>query len=76
MADLAAAGSAGAIAGAWLLSNIDGRVVRPFVAAYLLCLGIVIVCRALRGAPAKDAKPAFAVPLGLVGGFLEYPGIE
>jgi uncharacterized membrane protein YfcA len=38
--ELAVAGSIGAVIGAYILSNVDGSVIRPFVAAYLLILGI------------------------------------
>lgn len=72
--ELAAAGAVGAIIGAYILSNIDGQAMRPFVAAYLLVLGISILLRALRRPPGSDAPPAFAAPLGIVGGFLDAIG--
>jgi uncharacterized protein len=71
---LGAAGASGAIAGAHVLSNIDGRVMRPLVAAYLFVIGIFILLRAVRAPPPSDAPPAFAVPLGVVGGFLDAIG--
>ena len=72
--ELAVAGSVGAIIGAYVLSNIDGRVMRPFVAAYLLVLGLSILLRAFHAPPETDAPPAFAAPLGIVGGFLDAIG--
>lgn len=72
--ELAVAGSVGAIIGAFVLSNIDGHVMRPFVAAYLLVLGLSIVLRAFRAPPETDAPPTFAAPLGIVGGFLDAIG--
>lgn len=71
---LAVAGSVGAIIGAYLLSHIDGRVVRPFIAAYLLVLGLSILLKAFKPPPEHDAPPAYAAPLGIVGGFLDAVG--
>jgi hypothetical protein len=72
--ELAVAGSIGAIIGAYILSNIDGSVIRPFVAAYLLILGLSILLRALRAPPESDVSPTFAAPLGIIGGFLDAIG--
>ena len=72
--ELAVAGSIGAIIGAYILSNIDGSVMRPFVAAYLLILGLSILLRALRARPESDTSPTFAGPLGIIGGFLDAIG--
>ena len=72
--ELAAAGSVGAVIGAYVLSNIDGRVMRPFVAAYLMVLGLSILLRAFHAPPESDTPPSFAAPLGIVGGFLDAIG--
>lgn len=72
--ELALAGSAGAIVGAYVLSNIDGQVLRPFVAAYLGVLGLSILMRSFRAPPESDTPPVFAAPLGVVGGFLDAIG--
>jgi uncharacterized membrane protein YfcA len=67
-------GVMGAAIGAWLLSNVDGSFARPFVAAYLLIIGLLILRKALRGVPPRDPSFAIAPPLGLVGGFLDASG--
>ena len=72
--ELALAGSLGAIIGAYILSNIDGQKMRPFVAAYLLLIGVSILLRALRAPPQCDTPPTYAAPLGLLGGFLDAIG--
>jgi uncharacterized membrane protein YfcA len=72
--ELSLAGSLGAIIGAHVLSNIDGRMMRPFVAAYLFVLGLSILLRTLRAPPESDTPPTFAMPLGIVGGFLDAIG--
>jgi hypothetical protein len=71
---LAIAGVAGGVLGAPVLSNIDGKAIRPFVAAYLLMLGLLILMKAAHASPSDDAKPGYAAPLGLVGGFLDAIG--
>lgn len=71
---LAVAGSVGAIIGAYILSHIDGRVVRPFVAAYLLVLGLSILLKVFQPPPEYDVSPAYAAPLGIIGGFLDAIG--
>jgi len=72
---LAAAGVLGGVLGAYVLSNIDGKAIRPFVAAYLLVIGLLILMKAAKLAPtSEDAKVEYAAPLGLVGGFLDAIG--
>jgi uncharacterized membrane protein YfcA len=72
---LSVAGVIGGVLGAYVLSNIDGKAIRPFIAAYLLVLGLLILLKAFRLSPTSDdAKTAHAAPLGLVGGFLDAIG--
>ena len=72
---LLTAGMLGGVLGAYVLSNIDGRAIRPFVSAYLLVIGILILMKAAKLAPTNEnAKAGYAAPLGLVGGFLDAIG--
>lgn len=71
---LGVAGVLGAILGAWVLSNVDGDFARPLVAAYLLVVGVLILFKASRRAPPRDAGLAIAPPLGFAGGFLDASG--
>ena len=71
---LGVAGVLGAILGAWVLSNIDGNLARPLVAAYLLVVGILILFKSIRGVPKRDPDFRIAPPLGLAGGFLDASG--
>jgi uncharacterized membrane protein YfcA len=71
---LAVSGVIGGVIGALVLSNVDGKAIQPFVAAYLLMMGAVILMRAMKMAPVDDARPDYAAPLGLVGGFLDAVG--
>jgi uncharacterized protein len=72
---LGGAGVVGGVLGAYVLSNVDGRAIRPFVSAYLLVMGLLILMKAAKLAPTnEDAKVGYAAPLGLVGGFLDAVG--
>lgn len=74
-ARLALPGVAGAIVGAYLLSNIDGRVARPFVMAYLIAIGFYLLWRAVRMRPHDEHRRARHVAaLGLLGGFMDAAG--
>ena len=74
VARLGIGGVIGAVLGAWVLSNVDASAARPFVAGYLLLLGIFILVKAARKIPKSDAPAKLAPPLGLVGGFLDASG--
>src|SRR3546814_5046114 len=60
----------GGIAGAYLLSNIDGSVIKPFVLAYLISIGLWLIWRGLMFPP-LPRRPKLVEPLGLVGGFVD-----
>jgi uncharacterized protein len=74
VARLGIGGVVGAILGAWVLSNLDATAIRPYVAGYLMALGVFILLKAARRIPKRDAPFALAPPLGLVGGFLDASG--
>lgn len=66
-------GIAGGVLGAYVLSSIDGSVMKPFVLIYLTAIGFWLLVRGLLYPPRlKEAK--FIAPLGLVGGFLDAAG--
>lgn len=71
---LGIAGVLGAALGAWVLSNVDGDIMRPFVAAYLFLMGLFIITKAMRHIPSRDVPFGYAPPLGFVGGFLDASG--
>jgi len=66
-------GAIGAIVGAYLLTSISGDVIKPFVAAYLLIMGVVIFYKAFRPKREQESH-AHIVPLGLAGGFFDSIG--
>jgi uncharacterized protein len=66
-------GIIGGVTGAYILSNLDGDAVKPFVLGYLIAIGIYLLVRGLFFPPARG-KPKVVEPLGLVGGFLDAAG--
>jgi uncharacterized membrane protein YfcA len=66
-------GVIGAALGATLLSTVDASIAKPFVMAYLACIGLYLLFRAVRGR-IEPRTPKVIAPLGLVGGFLDAAG--
>jgi uncharacterized protein len=72
---LAIPGVIGGVAGAYLLSNIDGAAARPFVMGYLVLIGFYLLWKAIRmSRHAAPRPPKVVAPLGLVGGFMDAAG--
>ena len=72
---LAPVGIAGGVLGTYVITSIDGAVLKPYVAAYLGIMGVYILYRAFRSLPSIDAhKYALVAPLGAVGGFMDAVG--
>jgi hypothetical protein len=71
---LAVAGGAGGLAGALVLTLIDGDTIKPFVAVYLFIMGLLILRRAIKASFAARANLPSARWLGLSGGFLDAIG--
>ena len=66
-------GVIGGVAGAYLLTNLDGNTVKPFVLGYLIAVGIYLLIRGLMFPP-KVSTPKVVEPLGLIGGFMDAAG--
>jgi uncharacterized membrane protein YfcA len=66
-------GIVGGVLGAYVLSNIDGDAIKPWIQTYLVGIGLWLLWRGLKYPP-KPRDPRFVSPLGLVGGFLDATG--
>jgi hypothetical protein len=64
----------GGVVGAYLLTQVDGNVIRPYISIYLLLMGVYILFRALRKVVEAEIKKALIPPLALVGGFFDAIG--
>lgn len=73
-APLATAGAAGGALGAFVLTSIEGELMRPIIAVYLALMGALIVWRALRAGAPRRFPIKWTAPLGAVGGFLDAVG--
>lgn len=72
---LAPAGILGGILGTYVLTAIDGAILRPFVTVYLGLLGVYILYRAFRiRAAYKEPRTGMVLPLGVAGGFVDAAG--
>ncbi|MEW6286150.1 MAG: sulfite exporter TauE/SafE family protein [Chloroflexota bacterium] len=69
-------GVVGGTAGAYLLTSIDGDIIKPYIAGYLLLMGMYIIYKAFRNnTHVNDGTHTARVSLlGLVGGFCDAIG--
>src|SRR6476619_7643866 len=67
-------GMIGGAIGAYALTELPGQTLKPFISAYLLVLGVLIVWRALAVRPLEAPTPRAVAPLGLFGGMLDAIG--
>jgi hypothetical protein len=71
---LALPGMLGGAIGAYLLSELPGDALKPFIAVYLLLLGVVIVWKAMATKPPEAPALHSVAPLGFFGGLLDAMG--
>lgn len=66
-------GVIGGVLGAYVLSSVPARTIKPFVAGYLIIMGLAILFRAFRKVQEREVQSKL-IPLGAVGGFLDAIG--
>lgn len=71
---LALPGAIGGSVGAYALAHIDGNVIKPYIAGYLVLMGAYILWRAFREVPQQKQPPRHVSSLGFVGGLLDAIG--
>ena len=72
---LAVFGVVGGVLGAYILSNIDGSAIKPWIALYLLAMGVRILVKAFRPTNGISKALRQRLPiLGLFGGFVDAIG--
>ena len=67
-------GMIGAVTGAWLLSSVDGDAIKPYVAGYLLLMGLYVISKIFRKIKSRRDEPRHVAKLGLAGGFVDAVG--
>lgn len=71
---LSIGGVIGGVAGTYLLTNVSGGKIKPFVVAWLFLMGAVILYRAWRAVRPKLSLWSHPLPLGMTGGFFDAIG--
>ncbi len=66
-------GLIGGITGAYFLSSVPGNKIKPFIAAYLLLMGLIIIYKSFHPLKEKEVHSKL-FPLGLAGGFFDACG--
>jgi uncharacterized membrane protein YfcA len=66
-------GIIGGVLGAYILTELPGGKIRPFVSIYLLIMGLIILVKAFKKIQRREAKTRL-IPLGLFGGFFDAIG--
>jgi len=66
-------GIAGAILGAYILSSLPGQTLKPFVAAYLVLMGGIIILKGFKEFPPRTVTTHLA-PLGFIGALVDALG--
>ena len=67
-------GIIGAVTGAIVVTQIDGAILKPFVSAYLLLMGIYILSKAIQHIKQRNNLPKHVGKLALFGGFVDSAG--
>lgn len=67
-------GTLGAVAGAYILTNIPGDILKPFISAYLLIMGVIILVKGLSKTHIEQKVVSHLSTLGIIGGFFDAVG--
>jgi uncharacterized membrane protein YfcA len=68
-------GLVGAVVGAYVITSVDGKAIKPWIAGYLLVMGFYILYKAFRHVQRRRHEmPRHVGPLALLGGFVDAVG--
>lgn len=67
-------GMLGAVAGAYIVTSIDGALLKPYIALYLFIMGLYIISKVFKKVRAKTTEPRHVGKLALFGGFVDSVG--
>ncbi|HET8706605.1 MAG TPA: sulfite exporter TauE/SafE family protein [Pseudomonadales bacterium] len=67
-------GIIGAVIGAYVITSVDGSVIKPYIAAYLLLMGLYVLSKAFRKLKQRKEPPKHVAGLALTGGFVDAIG--
>ena len=67
-------GVIGGLVGAYIVTSIDGDILRPWISTYLVIIGVYIISKAFRAIRIRTEPPTYVAPLAVVGGFVDAVG--
>jgi uncharacterized membrane protein YfcA len=67
-------GITGALIGVYVVSSIDGDLLKPYISAYLLIMGLYLVSKVFHHHVATKREPKHVAKLALFGGFVDSVG--
>jgi uncharacterized membrane protein YfcA len=67
-------GMVGAITGAWILTSVDGKTIKPWISVYLVVMGLYVLSKAFRTIKRRTEPPKHVATLALTGGFVDSVG--
>lgn len=68
-------GIIGALLGTYVLGNVDGKLLKPYITVYLLLMGLYVLSKAFRHVRAhREINAKRVAPLALFGGFMDTTG--
>ncbi|MBA3581913.1 MAG: sulfite exporter TauE/SafE family protein [Gammaproteobacteria bacterium] len=67
-------GIVGTLIGVAVVTQVDGKVLKPYISAYLLLMGIYILSKAWRKLQVRKEPPKHVAKLALFGGFVDAAG--
>ena len=67
-------GIIGAVIGAYIVTTIDGKAIKPYISAYLLFMGLYVLTKAFRKIKTRHEPPKHIAGLALTGGFVDAVG--
>ena len=71
----ASTGIIGVLLGAYIITSVDGKVIKPYVNVYLLLMGLYVLSKAFRRIALKtDVESKKVAPLAIFGGFMDTVG--
>jgi len=64
----------GVVLGAYILTSLDGKTIKPFISMYLLIMGFVVIAKSQNLSKAVKRNNIFLPYLGFFGGFMDAIG--
>lgn len=67
-------GIIGSVTGAFIITNIDGNIIKPYISAYLIIMGFYVISKAFRKIAFGNQQLKHVGKLAFLGGFVDSTG--